>query len=212
MKKVDFSKKTFLFCIEYNFINIRIGVKMKFWEIILIAIGVSMDAFAVSICKGLASKGKKIKTASLCGVWFGLFQVIMPIIGFFLGRIFAGLIEKYDHWIAFALLLIIGINMIKEAFSKDEENDMVDTSFLKMLILALATSIDALAIGVTFAVLNVNIWICVTIIGITTFSFSFVGVIIGQKFGEKHKNKAVLAGGIILVLLGIKILIEHLFF
>lgn len=185
---------------------------MKFWEIILIAIGVSMDAFAVSICKGLACKDKKLKTASLCGVWFGLFQVIMPIIGYYLGKLFAGLIEKYDHWIAFVLLAIIGANMIKEAFSKEEENNSSDTSFLKMLVLAIATSIDALAIGVTFALLNVNIWLCVLIIGLTTFAFSFVGVIIGQKFGEKHKNKAVFVGGLILILLGIKILIEYLFF
>lgn len=185
---------------------------MSFLEIILIAIGVSMDAFAVSICKGLACRDKRLKTAFACGTWFGAFQVIMPVIGFYLGRLFAGLIEKYDHWIAFALLLILGINMIKEAFSKDEEQASDDTSFLKMLILAIATSIDALMVGVTFAVLNVNIWLCVLIIGLTTFAFSFVGVIIGRKVGEKHKNKAVLAGGIILVLLGIKILIEHLFF
>lgn len=185
---------------------------MNFWEIILIAIGVSMDAFAVSICKGLASKDKKLKTAFVCGTWFGLFQVIMPVIGFYLGRLFAGLIEKYDHWVAFVLLLILGVNMIKEAFSKDEEQVSDDTSFLKMLILAIATSIDALMIGVTFAVLNVNIWLCVLIIGLTTFGFSFVGAIIGEKIGEKHKNKAVFAGGIILILLGIKILIEHLFF
>lgn len=185
---------------------------MKIWEIVLIAIGVSMDAFAVSICKGLATKEKTLKTASLCGIWFGLFQVIMPLIGFFLGRVLAGLIENIDHWIAFVLLGIIGANMIKEAFSKKEEEVSNDLSFLKMLVLAIATSIDALAIGITFAILNVKIWICVLIIGLTTFTFSFVGAIIGHKFGEKHKNKAEFVGGLILIILGIKILIEHLFF
>lgn len=185
---------------------------MNIWEIFLIAIGVSMDAFAVSICKGLATKEKTLKTASICGVWFGLFQVIMPIIGFFLGRIFAGLIESVDHWIAFVLLGIIGTNMIKESFSKKEEEVSSDLSFWKMFMLAVATSIDALAIGITFALLNVNLWLCVTIIGLTTFLFSFAGALIGHKFGEKHKNKAEFIGGLILIILGVKILIEHLFF
>mgnify|MGYP002619409661 CR=1 FL=1 len=185
---------------------------MDIWEIILIAIGVSMDAFAVSICKGLMAKEKTLKTAAVCGIWFGLFQVIMPVAGFYLGILFAGLIENIDHWIAFVLLGIIGANMIKEAFSKKEEEVTNDLSFGKMLVLALATSIDALAIGITFALLKVNLWVCVAIIGCTTFAFSFVGALIGHKFGEKHKNKAEFVGGLILILLGIKILIEHLFF
>ena len=185
---------------------------MKVWEIILIGIGLSMDAFAVSICKGLAAKDKPLKTAAVCGTWFGLFQAIMPVIGYYLGVLLAGLIESIDHWIAFGLLAIIGANMIKEAFSKKEEDVSNDLSFFKMLVLALATSVDALAIGITFAMLNVNIWISILIIGLCTFIFSFCGAFIGNKFGEKHKNKAEFVGGLILILLGSKILIEHLFF
>ena len=185
---------------------------MDIWEIILIAIGVSMDAFAVSVCKGLATKGKTIKTSMVCGIWFGLFQAIMPVLGFYLGILFAGFIENIDHWIAFVLLGIIGANMIKEVFSKKEEEVSNDLSFGKMFVLAIATSIDALAIGITFALLKVNLWMCVAIIGCTTFAFSFAGALIGHKFGEKHKNKAEFVGGLILILLGIKILIKHLFF
>ncbi len=185
---------------------------MRIWEVLLIAVGVSMDAFAVAICKGLSSKGKLLRTATACGLWFGFFQFLMPVIGFFLGTIFAGLIESVDHWVAFVLLGLIGGNMLKEAFSKKEEEISNDLSFGKMLVFALATSVDALAIGITFALLNVNIWLCAGIIGVCTFTFSFVGAIIGKKFGEKHKNKAEIFGGIILILLGIKILIEHLFF
>ena len=185
---------------------------MKIWEIILIAIGVSMDAFAISICRGLSCKDKPLKTGLVCGSWFGFFQFLMPVIGFFVGSLFAGFIESFDHWIAFVLLGIIGSNMIKEAFSKEEETVSNELSFLKMLVFAVATSIDALAVGVTFALLKVNIWICAGIIGVCTFLFSFVGSFIGRKFGEKFKNKAELLGGIILIVLGIKILIEHLFF
>lgn len=185
---------------------------MKIWEIILIALGVSMDAFAVSICKGLSCKDKPLKTGLVCGSWFGAFQFLMPVIGFFVGSLFAGFIESFDHWIAFALLSIIGANMIKEAFSKEEEKVSNELSFLKMFVFAIATSIDALAVGVTFALLKVNIWVCAGIIGICTFSFSFIGAFIGRKFGEKFKSKAELLGGIILIVLGIKILIEHLFF
>lgn len=185
---------------------------MEIWEIILIALGVSMDAFAVSICKGLASKDKPLKTASLCGTWFGFFQFLMPVIGFFVGSIFAGFIESFDHWIAFALLAIIGGNMLKEAFSKEQEECSNELGFWKMLVFAIATSIDALAVGITFALLKVNIWICAGIIGVFTFVCSFVGVLIGRKVGEKFKNKAEILGGIILILLGLKILIEHLFF
>ena len=185
---------------------------MKIWEIILIAIGVSMDAFAVAVCKGIESKQKTVKTAVLCGAWFGFFQFLMPVIGFFVGALFASLIESFDHWLAFALLVIIGTNMLKEAFSKEEEVLSNEMSFKKMFILAIATSIDALAVGITFALLKVNVWICAGIIGCCTFLFSFIGAFIGKRFGEKFKNKAEVAGGIILILLGIKILIEHLFF
>lgn len=185
---------------------------MKIWEIILIAIGVSMDAFAVSICKGLESKEKPLKTAAACGCWFGFFQFLMPVIGFFVGSLFAGFIESFDHWVAFVLLGIIGANMLKEAFSKEEERVSNGLSFWKMFVFAIATSIDALAVGITFALLKVNIWICAGIIGVFTFTFSFCGALIGRKFGERLKNKAEIIGGIILILLGIKILIEHLFF
>lgn len=185
---------------------------MTIWEIILIAVGVSMDAFAVAVCKGIESKEKTLKTAILCGSWFGFFQFLMPVIGFFIGSLFVSLIESFDHWLAFGLLAIIGSNMIKEAFSKEDEIVSNEMCFKKMLILAIATSIDALAVGITFALLKVNIWICVGVIGCCTFLFSFVGAFIGKKFGERFKRKAEIAGGIILILLGIKILIEHLFF
>ena len=185
---------------------------MKIWEIVLIAVGVSMDAFAVAICKGIESKEKTLKTAVLCGSWFGFFQFLMPVIGFFVGALFAGFIESFDHWVAFILLSIIGANMLKEAFSKEQEVVSNEMSFKKMLILAIATSIDALAVGITMAILKVNVWICAGIIGCFTFLFSFSGAFIGKRFGEKYKNKAEIVGGIILILLGIKILIEHLFF
>lgn len=185
---------------------------MKIWEIILIALGVSMDAFAVSICKGIASKDKTLKTATVCGAWFGLFQFLMPVIGFFVASIFAKYIESLDHWVAFVLLAIIGGNMLKEAFSKEQEQVSNELSFFKMFVFAIATSIDALAVGVTFAFLKVNIWVCAGIIGVFTFVCSFAGAFIGRKVGDKFKNKAEIFGGIILILLGIKILIEHLFF
>lgn len=181
-------------------------------EIILLAIGVSMDAFAVSICKGLSSKGTLKKTAFACGIWFGLFQMLMPLAGFLLASLFAKHIEAFDHWIAFVLLSILGANMIKEAFSKEPENMKNDLSFLKMLVLAIATSIDALAVGITFALIKTNLYIAIPTIGACTFTFSFVGAILGSKFGEKSKKRATFAGGLILIFLGIKILIEHLFF
>ena len=180
---------------------------MKVWEIMLIALGVSMDAFAVSICKGLSCKDKPLKTGLVCGTWFGFFQFLMPVIGFFVGSLFAGFIESFDHWVAFVLLAIIGGNMLKEAFSKEQEEVSNELSFWKMFVFAIATSVDALAVGVTFAVLKVNIWVCAGIIGIFTFACSFIGSFIGRKCGEKLKNKAEIFGGIILILLGIKILI-----
>lgn len=184
---------------------------MKFVELFLIAIGVAGDAFAVSICKGITSQ-KKLKTALICGAWFAIFQVLMPLIGYFIGTLFAEYIEKFDHWIVFGLLLILGAKMLKDAFSKKEETVKCDTSFMAMLPLAIATSIDALAVGVTFALTKANIVLALCLIGIVTFTLCFIGGMIGQKFGEKHKKSATILGGIILIALGIKILIEHLFF
>jgi putative Mn2+ efflux pump MntP len=183
---------------------------MNYFEIFLIAVGLSMDAFAVSICKGLALKDVKIKHMVTVGLWFGGFQALMPLIGFYLGSAFRNYITAIDHWIAFILLLFIGINMVRESFSKEEDD--LDASFAvkKMFLLAVATSIDALATGISFAFLDVNIFSAVTMIGLTTFIFSFVGIRIGSVFGKKYKSKAELAGGIILIILGVKILLEHL--
>ena len=184
---------------------------MGIWEIFLLAVGLSMDAFAVSVCKGLSVQRLKPRHGAICGAYFGGFQALMPLIGWLLGRQFESLIKNIDHWIAFVLLVLIGANMVRESFGKDEEvNDSF--SFKTMLPLAVATSIDALAVGVTFAFLDVNIWIAIALIGVTTFTLSTVGVKIGNVFGAKYKSKAELAGGIILIALGIKILIEHLFF
>lgn len=189
-------------------------------ELIIIAVGVSMDAFAISVCKGLSCPEKRTKTALVCGTWFGLFQMIMPLIGYLIGSVFASYVELFDHWLAFILLAFIGGKMIKEALSKkelpleaDEDQEQYrDLSFSKMFLLAIATSIDALAVGVTFAMIETNIIFAILIIGICTFLFSFFGAIIGKHFGEKHRKKATLLGGVVLVLIGIKILIEHLFF
>ena len=180
---------------------------MGLLELFILAVGLSMDAFAVSVCKGLAMKQITFKNAAIVGAWFGGFQALMPLIGYFLGSFFAEMIEKYDHWVAFVLLAIIGGNMIKESFGKDEK---VDSSMdvKSMLLLAIATSIDALAVGVTFAFLQVQIVPAVSFIGVITFIFSAVGVKIGSLFGTKYKSKAELFGGIVLVLIGIKILLE----
>lgn len=180
---------------------------MSIWDLFIIAVGLSMDAFAVSVCKGLSLGKIKPKHMCIAGVWFGGFQALMPLIGYFLGNFFAEMIEKYDHWVAFVLLAIIGGNMIKESFGKDEK---VDSSMdvKSMLLLAIATSIDALAVGVTFAFLQVQIVPAVSFIGVITFIFSAVGVKIGSLFGTKYKSKAELFGGIVLVLIGIKILLE----
>lgn len=180
---------------------------MSILELFILAVGLSMDAFAVSVCKGLSLGKIKPKHMCIAGAWFGGFQALMPLIGYFLGSFFAELIEKYDHWVAFVLLAIIGGNMIKESFGKDEK---VDSSMdvKSMLLLAIATSIDALAVGVTFAFLQVQIVPAVSFIGVITFIFSAVGVKIGSLFGTKYKSKAELFGGIVLVLIGIKILLE----
>ena len=181
-------------------------------EIILISIGVAMDAFAVSICKGLSMKKMEWKRAVIVGLWFGVFQALMPIIGFFLGMSFEKVIVNVDHWIAFVLLGFIGFKMITEAFAENDECCVDDTSFKTMLIMAIATSIDALAVGVAYvcAYGNNNAIFAFASIGIVTFVLSTLGVKIGNKFGSKLGNKAEFVGGLILILLGLKILLEHL--
>ena len=182
---------------------------MGILELIFISIGLAMDAFAVSICKGLSVKKVKAKHYFIAGGYFGGFQAIMPLIGYLLGISFQNLIVSIDHWIAFILLGIIGINMIKESLG-DDENINDSFSFKDMLPLAIATSIDALAIGITFAFLKVNIILAIFFIGTITFVFSALGIKIGSIFGDKFKNKAELIGGIVLIIIGIKILLEHL--
>lgn len=184
---------------------------MGIWELVILAVGLSMDAFAVSICKGLSLKKAGVKHMAAAGAYFGGFQALMPVIGYFLGVNFKGLIESFDHWIAFILLVLIGGNMIREAFGKEEAQELnTSFGFKDMIPLAVATSIDALAVGVTFAFLEVQIVPAVSLIGVITFLFSFVGIKIGQVFGLKYKSKAELIGGIVLVLIGLKILLEHL--
>ena len=182
---------------------------MEFVELLIIAVGVSMDAFAVSVCKGLSVSSVRPVHVVNTGLWFGGFQALMPLAGYFLGVSFADFVSSVDHWIAFILLGIIGGNMIKESFSKDECDYSPDFSFKTMLSLAVATSIDALAIGVSFAFLRVNIWTSVLIIGLTTGAFSALGVCIGKFFGCRYKSKAEFTGGFILVAMGLKILLEH---
>ena len=181
-------------------------------ELFLIAVGLSMDAFAVSVCKGLAMPKCTFKKAAIVGLWFGGFQALMPAIGYILGAQFQEAIASIDHWIAFVLLALIGGNMIHEALDNDEEEADASLDVKTMFLLAVATSIDALAIGITFAFLKVNIIPAVCFIGIVTFIISFAGVKIGNVFGARYKNKAEIVGGIILILLGLKILLEHLGF
>lgn len=183
---------------------------MGLLELFILAIGVSMDAFAVSICKGLAMSKITIKKCGLVGLYFGLFQAGMPILGYVLGVGFKDYIVNIDHWIAFILLAIIGGSMIKESFNKEEECCEATLDIKTMVLLAIATSIDALAVGVTFAFLNVNIIPAVSLIGIVTFSLSAFGVKIGHLFGSRFKSKAEIMGGIILIGIGLKILLEHL--
>ena len=188
---------------------------MGFGELFILAIGVSMDAFAVSICKGLATKKAGLRQMGACGLWFGGFQALMPLIGFFLGTLFAAAIEAFDHWVAFALLAFIGGNMLKEALEKNEceccNDQNGDFGFKTMFVMAIATSIDALAIGVSMALAgDVNIWVAIALIGLTTCVTSALGVKIGNIFGAKFEKKAQLAGGIILVLIGVKILLDHM--
>lgn len=185
-------------------------VFMDLLTLLTLAVGLAMDAFAVSICKGLAMREKVLKKGIIVGLWFGGFQALMPTIGFFLGTQFKDQITSIDHWIAFVLLGLIGINMVKEALSNDEEQADDSIAVKEMFMLAVATSIDALAVGITFAFLNVHIVSAASMIGVCTFFISFAGVKIGNIFGTKYKSKAELAGGIILILLGFKILFEHL--
>lgn len=181
---------------------------MGILELFILAVGLSMDAFAVSICKGLSLGKINRRHMCIAGVWFGGFQALMPLIGYFLGSRFSELVTKYDHWIAFVLLAIIGGNMIKEALAKDDEKLDSSMSFKSMLLLAVATSIDALAVGVTFAFLDVEIIPAISFIGCVTFICSAAGVKIGSIFGSKYKSKAEFCGGVILIILGLKILLE----
>lgn len=185
---------------------------MSVIELLVLALGLSMDAFAVSICKGLSVPKLQAKHCLICGVYFGGFQALMPLIGWALGIRFQSMITNIDHWIAFALLAVIGANMIKESFSKEEECPDASFGFKTMLTLAVATSIDALAVGVTFAFLDVSIVPAVLLIGATTFVCSTVGVKIGNVFGNRFQSKAEFLGGLVLIAIGLKILIEHLFF
>ena len=178
-------------------------------ELFLLAVGLSMDAFAVSVCKGLAVKELKLKHMLSAGLYFGGFQALMPTIGYFAGSYFSDMISDYDHWIVFALLLAIGANMIKESFSETEELNS-SFGFCNMFLLAIATSIDALAVGVSFAFLQVNILYAAAFIGVITFALSAAGIRIGNIFGSRYKSKAEAAGGIILILIGFKVLLEHL--
>ncbi len=186
---------------------------MGIFELLTLGIGLSMDAFAVSVCKGLAGKKASFSNMTKCGLWFGGFQALMPLIGFYLGSLFAKQIEAVDHWVAFFLLVIIGGNMLKEAFGKEDECEecSADYSVKTMFTMAIATSIDALAVGISLAMAgDVNIWAAISIIGVTTCVLSALGVKIGSVFGDKFEKKAQIAGGVILIILGLKILLEHL--
>ena len=189
---------------------------MGFWELMVLAFSVSMDAFAVSVCKGLCMKKATLGASVTCGAWFGGFQAAMPLIGFFLGALFAKYIVVVDHWIAFVLLAIIGFNMLKEAFEKKDEGECCDIngadfSVKTMFVMAVATSIDALAVGISLAMAgNVNIYVAIALIGAFTFGMSALGVQLGNIFGSRFEKPAQITGGAILVLLGTKILLEHL--
>lgn len=183
---------------------------MGIGELFLLAVGLSMDAFAVSVCKGLAMQRIDWKKMCIVGLWFGGFQALMPTLGYLVGSLFQEYITAFDHWIAFILLAIIGGSMIREALSKEENDTSASLAFGVMLLMAVATSIDALAVGVTFAFLQVDLLFAVLFIGVTTFVLSALGVKVGSVFGTRYKAKAELAGGVILILLGAKILLEHL--
>lgn len=182
---------------------------MNFAELLILAVGLAMDALAVSVCKGLSSKRIKWQNAACAGLWFGVFQALMPLLGYFLGSTFKRWVEAFDHWIAFGLLLLIGANMIREAFGgENSEND--DFGFKTMLPLAIATSIDALAVGVSPAMSSAKILPAITVIGLVTFLMSSVGVLAGHVIGERHGRTAQIVGGAILIIIGLKILLEDL--
>ena len=188
---------------------------MGFWALLSLAIGVSMDAFAVSVCKGLCMKKSSLKASATCGIWFGGFQALMPVIGFYLGTLFADYIKAFDHWVAFVLLAFIGANLLKDAFTKEEceccDTSGADLSAKTMFVMAIATSIDALAVGISLAMAgNVNIFTAVSLIGVFTFFMSAVGVQLGNIFGSRFEKPAQISGGVILILLGVKILLEHM--
>ena len=186
---------------------------MSVIEIAIIGIGLAMDAFAVSICKGLAKKKMSYQKAIIIALFFGGFQALMPAIGYVLGTTFASKIAAIDHWIAFILLGLIGVNMIKEALGKEDDECLDDAlHFGDLIMLSIATSVDALAVGITFAFFNVSIVLSTSIIGFITFIICIIGVKVGNVFGEKYKSKAELTGGILLIIMGCKILLDHLFF
>jgi len=188
---------------------------VSFIELLLIGISLAMDAFAVSIGKGLSVSKIEPKHVLCVGLWFGGFQALMPVIGYFVGINFVGFVSNIDHWIAFGLLAVIGANMIRESLSDDDGDDddqNADFSVKAMVLLAIATSIDALAVGVSFAMVDVNIVLAATVIGAVTFAISAIGLLIGKKCGDAFKSKAEILGGIVLIAIGIKILVEHLFF
>lgn len=189
------------------------GSYMSFFELFLLAVGLSMDAFSVSICKGLGMQKVNWRVTLALAVAFGAFQAGMPVIGWALGSQFLHIIEPIDHWIAFGLLAFIGGNMIREALSDDEDDDAGTVDHIdlgELLMLAIATSIDALTVGIAFASLSVNIWTSVALIGVTTFVFSIAGVLIGNQFGMRYRKPSQIVGGIILILIGAKVLLEHL--
>ena len=182
-------------------------------ELLILAVGLSMDALAVSICKGLAMKKATLRAGLTCGLWFGGFQALMPLIGYFLGALFADAIEAFDHWVAFALLAIVGVNMLKEALEKGDScpTNSADMSVKTMFVMAVATSIDALAVGISLAMAGTeSIFLAVGLIGLMTFTLSALGVKIGCVFGSRYERKAQVAGGVILIALGVRILLEHL--
>lgn len=182
-------------------------------ELLLVAVGLSMDAFAVAVCKGLGMKRLNMRTAAVLALFFGGFQALMPLVGWLLGSQFMWLIEPVDHWVAFVLLVFIGAKMLWEALHDDEDCDCEDTSRIDLreyLMLAIATSIDALAVGISFAALSVDIVPAVSLIGLVTFALTLVGVAVGHFFGSRYERPASIAGGVVLILIGAKILLEHL--
>lgn len=184
---------------------------MKVLEIVFLGLGISMDAFAVSLCKGLSCGDSCKKTAFVCALWFSIFQIVFPLLGFSLGLAFASLIDKFDHYIIFVIFLALGINLIVEGAKKSEKQVSDDLSFKSMFLLSFATSVDSLAVGITFALMNFNIVLCTAIIVILTFALTLLGVFVGHKFGKKYKKQSAIIGGIVLIFVGTEILLQHLF-